>query len=459
MAQPWSHGKLEVSKNNRYLQHEDGTPFFWLGETGWLLPERLNRDEAAFYLRQCAGAGYNVVQIQTINGVPAMNVYGQSSHPFGYDFSQINRSGVYGYWDHMDYIIDTAASQGIYIGMVCIWGGLVKAGLMNVEEAKAYGTFLANRYKDRPNIIWIIGGDVQGYVETEVWETLAKTIKGIDPNHLMTYHPRGRTISTEWFAHAPWIDFHMFQSGHRRYGQDKGDKNYPIPVNTEEDSWRYVERALATVPLKPVLDGEPSYEAIPIGLHDPKEGFWQACDVRRYAYWSVFAGSCGHTYGHNSIMQFLKPGVNAAYAATTLWYDALKDEGFGQMKHLKQLMLDFPYFDRVPDQSILIGENGEKYNRRIATRGKDFLLVYTYRGQTIEVDLTRIEGKEKQAWWFSPRTGEYTYIGPADGKQFKATPEGGEKDGNDWVLVIGKRMDKSGKTITNDELKTKYQNE
>jgi hypothetical protein len=26
--------------------------------------------------------------------------------------------------------------------------------------------------------------------------------------------------------------------------------------------------------------------------------------VRRYAYWSVFAGSCGHTYGHNAIMQF-----------------------------------------------------------------------------------------------------------------------------------------------------------
>ena len=146
---PWENGSLQVSENSRYLQHTNGSPFFWLGDTGWLLPERLNRDEAEYYLEQCKQAGFNVVQVQTINGVPAMNFYGQSSMPDGFDFSNINRPGIYGYWDHMDFIIDAAARRGIYIGMVCIWGGLVKSGKMNVEEAKAYGTFLANRYKDR----------------------------------------------------------------------------------------------------------------------------------------------------------------------------------------------------------------------------------------------------------------------------------------------------------------------
>ena len=37
---PWDNGKLVVSKNSRYLVHENGTPFFWLGNTSWLLPER-----------------------------------------------------------------------------------------------------------------------------------------------------------------------------------------------------------------------------------------------------------------------------------------------------------------------------------------------------------------------------------------------------------------------------------
>lgn len=88
---PWDNGALQVSANSRYLQHTNGSPFFWLGDTGWLLPERLNRDEAEYYLEQCKQAGFNVVQVQTINGVPAMNFYGQSSMPDGFDFSNINR--------------------------------------------------------------------------------------------------------------------------------------------------------------------------------------------------------------------------------------------------------------------------------------------------------------------------------------------------------------------------------
>lgn len=69
-AQPWSHGALKVSDNHRYLQHADGTPFFWLGDRGWLLPERLSREEVAQYLSACKANGYNVVQVQTVNGVP-----------------------------------------------------------------------------------------------------------------------------------------------------------------------------------------------------------------------------------------------------------------------------------------------------------------------------------------------------------------------------------------------------
>ena len=112
---PWNNGKLVVSEEGRYLKHENGTPFFWLGETGWLLPERLNRDEAEYYLEQCKRRGYNVIQVQTLNNVPSMNIYGQYSMIDGYNFKNINQKGVYGYWDHMDYIIRTAAKKGQYI--------------------------------------------------------------------------------------------------------------------------------------------------------------------------------------------------------------------------------------------------------------------------------------------------------------------------------------------------------
>lgn len=425
-------GRLKVSANGRFLQYNDGTPFFWLGETGWLLPERLNRDEAAYYLSRCAEAGYNVVQVQTVNGVPAFNVYGKMSMPKGFDFSTIDTEEGYGYWQHMDYIVDLADKNGIYIAMVCIWGGLVKGGMMDVEQAKLYGQFLAERYKNRKNIIWVMGGDIQGNIKTEVWDALATTIKSIDRNHLMTYHPRGRTTSARWFNNREWLDFNMFQSGHRRYGQRMGNKEYPIPDNTEEDNWMYVDSAWKYKPIKPVIDGEPSYEDIPQGLHDANEPRWSARDVRRYAYWSVFAGSFGHTYGHNAIMQFAKPGVAGAYfadGAAKPWYKALDDPGFNQMKYLKRLMLAMPYFERVPDQT-LIENNGERYDRLLATRGDDYLLVYNHTGRDMRIRLDKISGKRKNVWWMDAATGELTFIGCFEGKTHTFSPAAAsDKDG------------------------------
>ena len=445
---PWQHGKLQVSDNHLYLQHEDGTPFFWLGETGWLMPEKLDRSEVGNYLTRCALNGYNVVQVQTVNGVPAYNCYGQPSmlpNKKGdyFDFTPFDRKAqrtlqnAYTYWDHFDYIFDCAEQRGIYIGMVCIWGGLVKQGLMNVEQARQYGRFLAERYGNRPNVVWIIGGDQPGDVKPEVWEALATTLRQYDPNHLVTYHPFGRTCSATWWNDAEWLDFNMFQSGHRRYGQRKGDGDTSSTAETEEDNWRYVEAAHQLQNVKPILDAEPSYERIPQGLHDTTQPQWQACDCRRYAWWSVLAGSCGHTYGNNALMQFYRPGDGQAYGCTTPWYEALNDPGFQQMKWVKKLMLMLPYFDRVADQSVLVGEYGKRYERPAASRGKDYIVVYNYVGGAMDIDLTKISGAEKKAWWYSPVTGEFRYIGQmADSRSAHFDPQAPYGPGYDQVLVI-----------------------
>ena len=87
----------------------------------------------------------------------------------------------------------------------------------------------------------------------------------LDADSLVTFHPFGRTQSSTWFHQEPWLDFNMFQSGHRRYDQDD------TPEPKGEDNWRYVAEDLEREPLKPTIDGEPSYEGIPQGLHDPAE--------------------------------------------------------------------------------------------------------------------------------------------------------------------------------------------
>lgn len=433
---PWSHGRLSAGKEGRFLQHEDGTPFFWLADTGWLLPEKLTREEVSYYLDRCADAGFNVVQIQAVNNVPAVNAYGFRSHPDSYDFTNVDKDGQDGYWGHMDYIVNEAAKRGIYVGMVCIWGGLVKKGLMDERQAREYGSFLARRYHDSPNIVWIIGGDIRGDVKPEVWHSLARSIKDTDSNHLMTFHPFGRSTSALWFAETDWLDFHMFQSGHRRYGQRKPGETYLVTGDyEEEDNWRYVEKTIALEPGKPCIDGEPIYEDIPQGLHDGSKGYWTAADCRRYAYWSVFAGSCGHTYGHNAVMQMYRDGDGPAYDVRKTWKEGLEDPGYNQMRHLKDLMLRFPYFERVPAQYVLLDNDGVRYDRTIATKGEDYILAYSFTTAPITVDFRHISGEKKNVWWFIPSTDKYEYIGQYDDGVHTFRYDAPYCSGNDVVLI------------------------
>lgn len=196
----------------------------------------------------------------------------------------------------------------------------------------------------------------------------------------------------------------------------------------------YVDSTWAYRPLKPVLDDEPIYEGIPHGLHSADEPLWQAEDVRRYAYWSVFAGSCGHTYGNNAIMQFYRAGYPPAYHCRKPWTEALRDPGFRQMKHLKRLMLSLPYFERVPDQSVVVG-NGTRYDRLIATRGQSYLMVYNYTGRDMTVDLTKISGTEKHVWWFDAATGTLTDLGRHASKVLTFRPHKTRPGVEDGVLI------------------------
>ena len=74
LVKPWTNGRLMVTANHRYLQFENGQPFFLLGDTGWLLPEHLDRSEAQYYLQKCRAAGFNTVLVQVMNGTPAYNI-------------------------------------------------------------------------------------------------------------------------------------------------------------------------------------------------------------------------------------------------------------------------------------------------------------------------------------------------------------------------------------------------
>jgi len=435
---------LAVSPNKRFLTTADGKPFFWLGDTAWLLFSKLGREESDKYLEDRKQKGFNVIQVMLLHSVSSANIYQDSSliqanvaKPAITAGNDFKKDGEYDYWDHVDYIIDKAAEKGLYMALVPVWGSNVKDQKVTAPAAKVYAEFLAKRYRNRWNIIWLDGGDIKGSDGMEVWTTIGETLRANDPNHLITFHPRGRTASSQWFHQAAWSDFNMIQSGHRRYDQDTS-KNEKLHYG--EDNWRYIEADYKLKPVKPTIDGEPSYEGIPQGLHDTLQPRWTAADVRRYGYWSVFAGAFGYTYGHNSVMQFYKKtDKKFSYGPKEEWVTAINAAGATQMEYLKDLMLSRSYFDRVPDQSIIAGPNADRYARLVATRGKDYVLVYTYTGTSMKLNMGKIAGDKIKASWFNPRDGKTTFIAELRNTgTYLFDPPGETANGNDWVLIMDK---------------------
>ena len=423
--------RVTVSANGHFLRYADGTPFFWLGDTAWSLFERLSRGDTETYLEDRRAKGFTVVQAVLLHSPNARNAGGNFALVNGDPGAPDVKNG--GYWDHVDWVIDRAAEKGIYVALLPVWGSLVKAKQLDEGNAAAYATFLARRYRDRPNVFWVTGGDAPGDENGEVWKLLGRTLKQADPGHLISYHPFGRTQSSTWFHNEAWLDFNMFQSGHQRYDQDTSSPN-----RYGEDNWRYVRDDYARTPAKPVVDAEPSYEGMPQGLHDTSQPYWTDADSRRYAYWSVFAGAFGHTYGDNAVMQFYRPGIDqGSYGPKKPWSEAIHDPGSGEMRFLKLLMLSRPYFERVPDQSLIAGENGTRYDYVLATRGISYLFAYGYTGKPFRIRMGAISGREVQAWWYSPRDGQIRAIGRFINQGVRTfTPPGRPGDGNDWVLVL-----------------------
>lgn len=427
---------LTISDNGRYLQ-AGGAPWFWMGDTAWLLLGRLDRDETEFYLATRKRQGFNVVQVMVLHTPQMTNRYdapalvdGDPGQPRTTPGADPEAPGEYDYWDHLDWVAERAEAHGIYLALVPAWGDLANSRSLNDANAEAYGRFIAERYGTRSNIVWLNGGDTRSETRSSVWDRLGMTIKAIAPEQLMTFHPIGRTASSWQWHQAPWLDFNMFQSGHRSYAQEG-------PNAIGEDNWRYVAQDLARTPAKPTIDGEPSYENIPHGLHEPGQPRWQAADARRYGWWAVMAGAFGHSYGENNVMQMYVTGSkDANFEADTHWDVALEAPGANQMRHLRTLIESRPMLERVPDAS-LIRDNGERYDRVLASRGSDYAFAYSYTGRAFTMRLGAITGPTVRAQWYSPRDGSVVAIGSFENRgERRFDPPGDPAPGNDWVLIL-----------------------
>lgn len=402
---------MKLTARGAYL-YEDGKPFFWLGDTAWLLFEKLNTNEIEFYLTARAAQSFNVVQA-TLLHTPENIINGVTPRAE--------------YFEHVERAVNFAKKKGIYFALVPCWGEIVKRGILNEDNYRRYANFLGERFKNCENIIWMLGGDMRGGEHYSLYCGFADILKKYSTERLITFHPFGRTGSYRWFHGCTWLSFNAFQSGHRRYGQrmlnapdsTAGERDY------EEDNYKYVLEALALSPLKPCLDAEPSYEDIPQGLHDFTQPRWAAADVRRYAYWSVLSGACGFTYGHNTVMQLHRAGdADANYGVRGEWRAALHADGAWQMKYLKDLMFSVNFVSGRDRSDLIIG-NGSGHKHIACFAGDGFLFAYDYTGGAFKI-LSPFKGGFS-ASEMNPESGERKLLGNFGGDVLSLHESSGDR--------------------------------
>ena len=210
--------RLKISDNGHFLAYEDGTPFFYQGDTSWDMFQRLTRDEVELYMSVRESQEFNVLQCILLGGTEPYdypNKYGRTSIKYPYDKLDFDLEGENSYWDHVDFCLDCAERHNLYIGLLPMWNNKYSDPedtlFTGYEPSFCYGKFLGERFKGRKNIIWIFGGDVSVAPHMyDIFQGLADGIKeGEGEEHnLITFHPRGNADAvTELNGDKPYLDF------------------------------------------------------------------------------------------------------------------------------------------------------------------------------------------------------------------------------------------------------------
>jgi hypothetical protein len=341
------HGPLRVSKNRRYLEHADGTPFFWLGDTWWMgLCHRLRwPDEFKTLTADRVDKGFTVIQIVAglYPDMPPFDPRGANEAGFPWDekFHSIRPE----YFDAADKRLAHLVDSGLTPCIVGAWGYFLPR--MGVEKAQKHWRYLVARYGAWP-VVWCVAGEAnlpyyldKGFPfddreQVKGWTKVARYLREIDPFHRpITIHPTGigRLSARHAIDDVSLLDIDMLQTPH-------GKRDAVAPTV------RTVRQSYADKPVLPVIDGEASYEM----LFDSLPTEW----TRRMFWLCMTNGAAGHTYGANGIWQCNRRGQphgkspHGGTYGTIPWDEAMNLPGSRQVGLGKKLFEQYRWWEFEP---------------------------------------------------------------------------------------------------------------
>ena len=442
---------VAVSGNQRYLQDQKGMPFPILGRTAWFIISLSGTDYQTF-LDDTAGKGYNAIEFMVVTHWPRGNnppFGGNGALPFtkrldgsGWlgslsygninleapDFSQPNEM----YWQHVDALLTYAESKGILCFMFPAYTGLQGSDQGWMQEMvangsskmQAYGAWIATRYKNRKNIVWMAGGDMMTFdaSETAVESALLTGLKSVA-------NQQSEFFSAQWTRGSIATDQPDFGSQMTLNGTYADS----LDVNNQG------RRAYARSPTIPAFLLEEPYDEE--GSDGNSFNLDATQPVRRFQWWGWLSNIGGYVSGNGFIWPF-----------NSGWQEHLNTQGTRDMARLNTFIRSIAWFNLVPSglggMGMLVTAGGSSptlsdYVAAAASPDGTLLVAYVPPDHVgpIEIDMTAMSGPTR-ARWFNPTTAAYTDAGlglPALGKKVFAPPGNNGTGFSDWVLLLEKQ--------------------
>jgi len=422
---PTSDLLLKLSNNGRYLVDQKGNPFFVVGDSPWSLIVQLDEKDRETYLEDRQKRGFNSLIVNLLEHKfctsPPRTRAGLAPFHTAGDFSTPNDA----YFDFAHQVIERAGEHGMVVWLAADYLGYgggdegffreTKAG--GREKLRAYGRFVGKRFRDLPNIVWMLGGDYTPEAPDQwVVDELAGAIREEDPTHLMTAHHSPESSAVAAFGEQEWLGINTV------YGYEK---TLFRPMLAE-----YLRK-----PVRPFVLLETTYE----GEHNSTPD-----QIRRQAYWAMLSGACGQFFGNNPIWHFDGPGL---FPAKLSWQQALGAAGSQDIALLRELFIHLPWQQLAPeDHHALLTEGyGSDTATALTAWTADGKLSVTYipststDGRELMVAMDRFE-KPVTACWYNPTNGRFVEVegSPCANRathRFR-TPGDNGTGTNDWVLIL-----------------------
>jgi len=420
----YRHGRLQLAENRCYLAWEDGTPFFWMGDTAWNGVLRATAEDWDRYLTQRAAQGFTVIQFVCTQWRGATRVLGSERA-----FSLGERIQLHPeFFQRRDAKVAAVNAHGLVAAPVMLWALTPEDPGQALPEADAIrlARYLAARW-GAYQVVWILGGDGRYLGEhTERWCRIGRAVFGGEKERLVTMHPCGQSWVGEAFRGEPWYDIIGYQSGH---GSSDEHLRWLV-MGPPARQWR-------REPTLPVINLEPNYEMHP-SYHEAR--VFTDYEVRRAAYWSLLVSpTAGVTYGVNPIWVWAAqeevPEGHQAIGPVAPWHVGLATPGVRSIRLLHEFFEALPWWQLRPAPEMLAAQPGQEDPRRFvaAAKTEDGRLGVIYVPVASPIVLRHEAIPDGSYRWFDPRRGAWEASGVLSSGKNSFTPPG---DG-DWLLCLG----------------------